>query len=299
MLIFEGERRSVDAVALSPDGRYLVVKSDGVFLRALADPGAAPVKLKGCEKIFGFLSSGRLAVAEPGGLRLVQPERPGHRVIRHAIHDGPDVRAVLPNDRVLTVFGGADATTFRLYHVDTKGVEELTRFVLYGQHTVSPFAVAHDGSRLAEGFASDIENGKPRSAVALHRPWPNRAVARQLSDAPGHLRELVWSPCGRFIAGVLGARLVVWSVEDGTATELATHTTRLFRSPCFHPSGRFLAAGGANIDGGVYSWEVGSWREIAGHHWPIGPIACVCFSADGSLAAAGSEKGRVTVWDVD
>lgn len=115
----------------------------------------------------------------------------------------------------------------------------------------------------------------------------------------GYLNVLSWSPCDRFLAGVLGARLVVWSVEDGAAVELGTGTTRLFRAPCFHPSGNVLAAGGANLDGGVYSWEVGTWREIAGYRWPIGPVACVGFSPDGTLAAAGSERGRITVWDVD
>jgi WD40 repeat protein len=114
------------------------------------------------------------------------------------------------------------------------------------------------------------------------------------------LNALTWSPCGRYIAGVLGARLVVWSAEDGkTRGELEAGGTRLFRGPRFHPSGRFLAAGGANIDGGVYCWNVGTWEELTGFRWPVGPVACVNFSPDGTLAAAGGERGRILVWDVD
>jgi WD40 repeat protein len=95
-------------------------------------------------------------------------------------------------------------------------------------------------------------------------------------------------------------RLVVWSVETGKILgELEAGGTRLFRGPRFHPSGRFLAAGGANIEGGVYCWNVGTWEELVGYRWPVGPVMCVTFSADGTLAAAGGEKGHIMVWDVD
>lgn len=298
MLTFECERRSVNAVALSPDGRYLAASAGSVYLWALANPTADPVELKDFGSHFGFRSDGRLVVVEPGGPRLVDPARPKRGAVAVAAPEGAAVRAGQPGDGVLTVVGRVGASEFARWSFRADEFEERARFIIPGQSVVYPVAVAPDGARLAEGLSRE-RGGKPRSAVRLHAPTHERAPVRELAEVPGHLNELVWSPCGRFIAGVLGARLVVWSVEDGSFTELATHTTRLFRAPCFHPSGNFLAAGGANIDGGVYSWEVGSWREIAGYHWPIGPVMCVCFSPDGTLGAAGSEKGRVTVWDVD
>jgi WD40 repeat protein len=116
----------------------------------------------------------------------------------------------------------------------------------------------------------------------------------------GALVDLTWSPCGRYLAGVLGARLVVWAADTGKpVAELEAGGTRLFRGPRFHPSGRFLAAGGANLEGGVYCWGVGTWTELVGYRWPVGPVACLNFGPDGTLAAAGGERGRITVWDVD
>ncbi len=91
-----------------------------------------------------------------------------------------------------------------------------------------------------------------------------------------------------------------WSTENGTlVSELEAGGTRLFCGPCFHPSGRFLAAGGANVEGGVYCWDVSTWKELAGYRWPVGPVVSVCFSPDGSRTAAGGERGGATVWDAD
>jgi WD40 repeat protein len=99
---------------------------------------------------------------------------------------------------------------------------------------------------------------------------------------------------------VIGASLVVWDATTGERVgELATRATRLFRGPVFHPSGRFLAAGGANLEGGVFAWDTTTWQELAGYHWPVGPVMKVAFRPDGMVAAAAGEKGQITVWDVD
>jgi WD40 repeat protein len=159
--------------------------------------------------------------------------------------------------------------------------------------------VAALGDRVALGSALPMSRGKFRSAARLYS-LPHGEPAGELEPTTGQLTSLAWSPCRRYVAGVLGARLVVWSAEDGRLRgELAAGGTRLFRGPRFHPSGRFLAAGGANLDGGVYCWNVGTWEELVGYRWPVGPVACVAFSPDGTLAAAGGERGRVLVWDVD
>lgn len=305
MLNFECERRSVDAVALGPDGRYLAARAGSAYLWALANPTADPVELGVFGPQFFFRADGRLAFADDGAVLIVRPEQPARGTARILIPGGT-VSAVLPNGVALAT--NALARSFVVYRLGRDTADEIGRVTGSAQYAAPtgtvpaapfrPVAVSPDGARLAVGRPEAGSDAKPRSAVDVYAPATGQLV-RELAEVPGRLNELVWSPCGRFVAGVLGARLVVWSVEDGSFTELATHTTRLFRAPCFHPTGNFLAAGGANIDGGVYSWEVGSWREIAGYHWPIGPVMCVCFSPDGTLGAAGSEKGRVTVWDVD
>jgi WD40 repeat protein len=162
-------------------------------------------------------------------------------------------------------------------------------------------------TRAAAGPAGEIALGvtlsggrSPGPGFGVHVFDSSGRFTSALASGPGLLNSLEWSPCGGFLAGVIGARLVVWdAAAGGRVSELEAAGTRLFRCPRFHPSGRFLAAGGANLDGGVYCWDTVSWQEIAAYRWPVGPVMRVTFSPDGTLAAAGGERGELTVWDVD
>jgi WD40 repeat protein len=41
------------------------------------------------------------------------------------------------------------------------------------------------------------------------------------------------------------------------------------------------------------------WNVARTFTWDIGRMRSVAFSPDGALAAAGSDRGKVVVWDVD
>ena len=42
-----------------------------------------------------------------------------------------------------------------------------------------------------------------------------------------------------------------------------------------------------------------SLTQTQGFKWKAGKLSCVAFSPDGTLAAAGTESGKVVLWDVD
>lgn len=297
MLTFEGQRAKVEAVAISPDGRHLVASGGGVRLWALANPAADPVELAGGAAI-GFLPDGRLVVA--GGMVLVaHPDAPHKGAVRFAAPE--PVTAVLPDGRLLSVPEvPASPAALSIATLQPGSARVDARLALPRSAGVRPrVAVAPDGGRVAVAVGLPAGPHKKRSAVWLYA-LPGGEQVGELEAVTGDLPALAWAPDGRHLAGVLGAKLVVWSAEDGKLRgELEAGGTRLFRGPRFHPSGRFLAAGGANLDGGVYCWSVGTWQELAGYRWPVGPVTCVTFGPDGTLAAAGGEKGRILVWDVD
>jgi WD40 repeat protein len=42
-----------------------------------------------------------------------------------------------------------------------------------------------------------------------------------------------------------------------------------------------------------------TWEVAHAFDWEIGRLRSIAFSPDGMLAAAGGDKGKIVVWDVD
>jgi len=59
----------------------------------------------------------------------------------------------------------------------------------------------------------------------------------------------------------------------------------------------YLAA--ACSDETVRVFDRTTWEEVSKFTWKSGRLRSVTYSADGTLAAAGSDTGQVIVWDVD
>jgi WD40 repeat protein len=295
MFTFEGERTQVRAVAISPDGRWLASSGLGVGVRlwSLANPAAEPVELKG-GSVLGFLDDGRLVTTDSRGV-MCHPELPRRWTVRVASFDGPTSAALL-SDGLLLRWTAEGVTVGRIGERHARIEAQVPLSI---KHETARVAASPGGAWLVVGVEVPARGPTLRFAVRVYSLADGGQVAEPITGS-GKLESLLWSPCGRFLVAQVGVKLAVWSADDGRLlAELEAGGTRLFRSPCFHPSGKFLAAGGANVDGGVYSWDVETWRELAGYRWPVGPVMSVCFNRDGTLAAAGGEKGRITVWDVD
>jgi WD40 repeat protein len=71
-----------------------------------------------------------------------------------------------------------------------------------------------------------------------------------------------------------------------------------FRSFAFHPDGRTVAIihGGPTL---VKVYELATLKRVQTWKWKLGPLRSVAYSPCGDLGAAGSQDGRIVVWDVD
>ncbi|MBM3980955.1 MAG: WD40 repeat domain-containing protein [Planctomycetes bacterium] len=160
-----------------------------------------------------------------------------------------------------------------------------------------------------------VANGEPivrqrlGATVETYRGW-YRIVSRDLNNGD-HVAEspdlrlppFNWkwalSPCARFLAHTHRDSIYVRST-DAPFPEIALARNvsgRHFTALAFHPSGRFLAA--TSNDETVKLYDTTTWAVARTFTWDIGRMRSVAFSPDGTLAAAGSDKGKVVVWDVD
>jgi WD40 repeat protein len=112
--------------------------------------------------------------------------------------------------------------------------------------------------------------------------------------------DWVISPDGSVVAGRVTVWVHVYPTSGSFAKPHATlrNTTRKeYTDLTFHPSGRFLAA--TSNDKTVKLYDTATWQLAHTYTWNIGRMRSIAFSPDGSLAAAGSDTGKVVVWDVD
>jgi WD40 repeat protein len=110
--------------------------------------------------------------------------------------------------------------------------------------------------------------------------------------------RLFFRPDGAQVVGLHDMTLLVWPVPDPRRLRLVRNDNRKhFTAVAYHPSSRYLLT--TSNDTTVIVWDVETWRHVTRYTWDIGRLKSVAVSPDGTLAAAGSDKGQIVVWDVD
>jgi WD40 repeat protein len=120
------------------------------------------------------------------------------------------------------------------------------------------------------------------------------------ADLPkGTISQLAFVPHQSRFATCAGHAIHFWEATDPKSpTDIVRNDTRKhFTGIAFHPSRRYLAA--TSNDETVKLYDTTTWEVARTFTWDIGRMRSVAFSPDGTLAAAGSDKGKVVVWDVD
>jgi WD40 repeat protein len=105
---------------------------------------------------------------------------------------------------------------------------------------------------------------------------------------------------GRYLSALGYGHMYVWDLttlaKPGKIGGTATFGD--FRSCAIHPNSKTMAVihGGPTL---VKVYDLATCKQVHKWTWKLGALRSVAYSPDGTLGAAGSEDGRVVVWDVD
>jgi WD40 repeat protein len=296
-------RHPVRALAFSPDGRVLAVGAEyrGVSVHDLAGGDLAtsfePHDFPG-RVVIGFEPAGRVLLVVTAGGRL------RFDLDSHARAEvGP--RDPAARGRLLSFGSSADGG--RLVTVQS----EVGRYLLIGWEATTVGWERRWSAEVGELSDPAVAPAGDRVAV-LAGPTPNRWAGYRLQVRDAATGEPVgdgaydysllarphFRPDGRQLVAAHDRYVLVWDARVlGKPALVRNDSRKHFTAAAYHPSGRYLFT--TSSDATVSVWDTDSWVRVKRLAWDIGELRAVAVSPDGLLAAAGSDRGRVVVWDVD
>ena len=154
-------------------------------------------------------------------------------------------------------------------------------------YTAVAFAPTSDAVFIAHRHMASKYTIRPFNQVwrAELFPDPQSGSGRVVASPTGEILVVT----GRNVVAALNATTGEWGprfYHAGSALGVA-----------FLPNSRLLAVADGSPTLRIYDTDTGTLARE--YDWGIGGIHCVTFSHDGAMGAAGGDKGRVVVWDVD
>jgi WD40 repeat protein len=314
MIVIEGPRGSIESLAFHPDGTRLALASgrgawtqffDATTGAGLTQWAASPCGLTGSMR---FHPSGQWLFAAAGGIGLTVVDTASGKVATH--HESRPIIAFAidpTGDRVVVAY-----LRDRLASFPAASVLDLLR-----THSLAPppqwtidlgkpheyiwypqsVAFFPDGKQFVSAVYQDGAHG-PVSWVHI-RSATDGSLLDRIGCACGVPRQVVVSPDGKWVALRSGAALLLFSMTDAAASvKLQSPNRKHLTGLAFHPSGRYLAVTSNDKTVRLHDRDAG-WAVTRTFEWDIGKLKSVAFNADGTLAAAGGDTGKVVVWDVD
>lgn len=295
LVLQTGHSSTVDAVAFSPDGRWIATGSfDSTIKIWQPETGRELRALSGHSGAVRSLASspdGRL-LASGGNDKTIRiwDVANGGEVRRLDVQDSiVGAVAFSPDGQRLASSGPGNSVIVW----DAASGKELLRLP---EHTgaVTALAFSRDGQLLASG-----------SSDKTVKIW-DLVKGKRVRNLTGHTEEikvLAFSDNGETLAsGSLDKTVRVWKTANGKPmAELKGHTGKVFAAS-FTPDGKLMSA---DSNGAVKVWDLVAKREASSLSARVGAdfteetIASAIFSADGKFLAAGNADRTASLYSAE
>jgi WD40 repeat protein len=299
VIVLQGHKDRLDAVQFSPDGTTVAAPTwagiqlwrpfDGAGGRVVLAPSLFTTK-------FQFTPDGR-TLFTAGGNALRKFDLTSGAMVAMPLGTGSDVYFALASsgDRYVVGRNGFQQA-FRMTGYSVDGTTLWDRPV-EGFWWVNPLFVPGDEEVIRVVTGPGVST--PESRFIVYSAATGAEVRRSDPIATG-VKDWAVSPDGTMVACRVTMWVHVYPLRGpfrGPSATLRNDTRKAFTGLAYHPSGAYLAA--TSNDTTVKLFETATWALVRTFTWDIGRMRSITFSRDGALAAAGSDKGKVVVWDVD
>ena len=322
MIVLKSGRTPIEAIAIGPAGRPVVAPGFERGLLVWDDPtaGGEVRAIPATEqegRVFGpvhLSADGRWASGQGMVTPLVFETSRGEvvsitRTQRPPADDphAPIVATVAPHGIGVIVCEpisaprrlGGHSTQVSLRTLPGAKLNEALWTVTTANLTHNAPVVNGDEVVIAANARNQLQNRWGLRLVALDLATGNPLRTSVFVEHRGPLHKPVVSPEKKFVVYLHGKAFVIWPAGawDRPPRLVANDTKQHFTGIAFHPSGKYLVA--TSNDATVKLYDTATWQVARTFTWQIGRMRSIAFSPDGTLAAAGSDSGKVVVWDVD
>lgn len=290
MLVFNGHKKALSALALSADGKQLATSDmDGIIKLWNAMTGeeklTLPVQTRYAKSLSFSPDGNHLAIADESPWLTLWDTRTGRE--RASIASGEVALthvAFFPDGkRLLTA---ARDGSLQVWDIHTRQrLQTLT---------------GHSGSMQSMAFSPDGDTLATGGSDRTVRLW-SVATGRELQIIKGHstgVNSVAWSPDGKhLITGSADGAVKEWDVAAKKEPVLPKETVGQYLATAFSWGDELLALGvGENNQ--VKLWNLSTGKELAAMN-PPGDTLCAVFSPDNLLLATGGTDAdhAIHLWD--